>query len=106
MIHRMRWQEEIPQSQSSVTCMRQEPVRTEEEARGHMQSMISDSWDVINSDFKTAHTSSLPRGFVAAAANLNRVVQCIYQHGDGHGSPEKTKTVDYIQSLLFNPVPL
>lgn len=79
---------------------------SEEEARGHMQSMISDSWDVINSDFKTAHTSSLPRGFVAAAANLNRVVQCIYQHGDGHGSPEKTKTVAYIQSVLFNPVPL
>ncbi|EFH46395.1 lyase/ magnesium ion binding protein [Arabidopsis lyrata subsp. lyrata] len=93
-------------SPKSVQCYMYETRASEEEARGHMQSMISDSWDVINSDFKTAHTSSLPRGFVAAAANLNRVVQCIYQHGDGHGSPEKTKTVDYIQSLLFNPVPL
>ncbi|KAG7547273.1 Terpene synthase N-terminal domain [Arabidopsis suecica] len=93
-------------SPKSIQCYMYETRASEEEARGHMQSMISDSWDVINSDFKTAHTSSLPRGFVAAAANLNRVVQCIYQHGDGHGSPEKTKTVDYIQSLLFNPVPL
>ncbi|KAG2309874.1 hypothetical protein Bca52824_029622 [Brassica carinata] len=52
----------------------------------------------------TAHTSSLPLGFVAAAANLNRVVQCMYQHGDGHSCPEKAKTVDHIHSVLFNPV--
>ncbi|KAJ4870041.1 terpene synthase 02 [Raphanus sativus] len=38
-------------------------------------------------------------------SNLNRVVQCIYQHGDGHGFPEKAKTVDHINSLFFNPVP-
>ncbi|XP_010440109.1 PREDICTED: (E)-beta-ocimene synthase, chloroplastic isoform X1 [Camelina sativa] len=93
-------------SPKSVQCYMYETGASEEEARGHMQSMISDSWDVINSDFKRAHTSSLPSGFVAAAANLNRVVQCIYQHGDGHGSPEKTKIVDYIRSLFFNPVPV
>nr|P0CJ43.1 RecName: Full=(E)-beta-ocimene synthase, chloroplastic; AltName: Full=(E,E)-alpha-farnesene synthase; AltName: Full=Terpenoid synthase 2; Short=AtTPS02; Flags: Precursor [Arabidopsis thaliana] len=93
-------------SPKSVQCYMYETRASEEEARRHMQSMISDSWDIINSDLKTAHTSSLPRGFLAAAANLNRVVQCIYRHGDGHGSPEKTKTVDYIQSVLFNPVPL
>ncbi|CAH2078849.1 unnamed protein product [Thlaspi arvense] len=93
-------------SPKSVQCYMCETRASEEEARGQMQSMISDSWDVINSDFKTAHSSSLPRGFVAAAANLNRVVQCIYQHGDGHGCPEKAKTVDHIRSVLFNPVPL
>ncbi|KAL1194648.1 (E)-beta-ocimene synthase [Cardamine amara subsp. amara] len=93
-------------SPKSVQCYMYETRVSEEEARGHMQSMISDSWDIINSDFKTAHTSSLPPSFVAAAANLNRVVQCIYRHGDGHGCPDKAKTVDYIHSVLLNPVPL
>ncbi|EOA16290.1 hypothetical protein CARUB_v10004436mg [Capsella rubella] len=100
--------EEIARGDSpkSVQCYMYETGASEEEAREHMQSMISDSWDIINSDFKTSYTSSLPLGFVATAANLNRVVQCIYRHGDGHGSPEKTKIVDYIHSVLFNPVPL
>ena len=78
---------------------------SEEEAREQIQIIISDSWDDINSGFNKAHTSALPPGFVAAAANLNRVVQCIYQHGDGHGCPEKAKTVDHIHSVLFNPIP-
>ncbi|CAH8316978.1 unnamed protein product [Eruca vesicaria subsp. sativa] len=89
-------------SPKSVQCYMYETGANEDEARKQMQCMISDSWDVINS---AAHTSSLPSGFVAAAANLNRVVQCIYQHGDGHGCPVKAKTVDHIKSVLFNPVP-
>ncbi|CAN6922843.1 unnamed protein product [Brassica oleracea] len=89
-------------SPKSVQCYMYETGANEDAAREQIQSMIIDSWDVINS---AAHTSSLPSGFVAAAANLNRVVQCIYQHGDGHGCPEKAKTVDHIQSVLFNPVP-
>lgn len=92
-------------SPKSVQCYMYETRASEEEAREQMQSIISDSWDVINTGFNTAHTSSLPPCFVAAAANLNRVVQCIYQHGDGHGFPEKAKTVDHINSLFFNPVP-
>lgn len=90
-------------SPKSVQCYMYETGANEDAAREQMQRMIIDSWDVINS---AAHTSSLPRGFVAAVVNLNRVVQCIYQHGDGHGCPEKAKTVDYIQSVLFNPVQL
>ncbi|KAL0688857.1 hypothetical protein Bca4012_088534 [Brassica carinata] len=89
-------------SPKSVQCYMYETGANEDAAREQIQSMIIDSWDVINS---AAHTSSLPSGFVAAAANLNRVVQCIYQHGDGHGCPEKAKTVDHVQSVLFNPVP-
>lgn len=93
-------------SPKSVQCYMYETRASEEEARGHMKNMISDSWDVINSEFKTAHTSSLPGGFVAAAANLNRVVQCIYQHGDGHGCPEKAKTVVHVHSVLLDPISL
>ncbi|VVA93394.1 unnamed protein product [Arabis nemorensis] len=93
-------------SPKSVQCYMYETRTSEEEARGHMKNMISDSWDIINSDFKTAHTSSLPCGLVAAAANLNRVVHCIYRHGDGHGCPEKAKTVVHIHSVLLDPISL
>ncbi|KAG2238133.1 hypothetical protein Bca52824_092598 [Brassica carinata] len=92
-------------SPKSVQCYMYDTRTSEEEAREQIQIIISDSWDDINSGFNKEHTSALPPGFVAAAANLNRVVQCIYQHGDGHGCPEKAKTVDHIHSVLFNPIP-
>ncbi|ESQ55763.1 hypothetical protein EUTSA_v10027310mg [Eutrema salsugineum] len=45
--------------------------------------------------------------FLEAAANLGRVAhQCVYQHGDGHGCPDKAKTVHDVRSLLVHPVPL
>lgn len=43
-----------------------------------------------------AKIALLPRGFVEAAMNLARMSQCIYQHGDGHGRPDKVKTVEHV----------
>lgn len=80
---------------------------SEEKAREHVQQMISDTWDEMNYETKTACSSlSLSRGFVEAAMNLARMSQCMYQHGDGHGCPDKAKTVDRVQSLLVDPIPL
>ncbi|KAF2598981.1 hypothetical protein F2Q68_00011298 [Brassica cretica] len=55
---------------------------------------------------KVNNSSSLSRGFVKAALNLGCMPQCVYQHGDGHASPDKGKTVDRIMSLFVNPIPL
>ncbi|KAL0685205.1 hypothetical protein Bca4012_052053 [Brassica carinata] len=55
---------------------------------------------------KVNNSSSLSRGFVKAALNLGCMSQCVYQHGDGHASPDKGKTVDRIMSLFVNPIPL
>jgi len=80
---------------------------SEERARDHVHQMISDMWDDMNSETKTAcNSSSRSRGFKEAAMNLARMSQCMYQYGDGHGCPEKAKTIDRVQSLLVDPIPL
>ncbi|KAF3487177.1 hypothetical protein F2Q69_00055780 [Brassica cretica] len=91
----------------SAQCYMHETGASEEEAHAHVQQMIRDTWDEMNSETKTARTSSLlSRGFVEAAVNLARMSQCMYQYGDGHGCPDKAKTVERVMSLLVNPVPL
>ncbi|KAL1187974.1 1,8-cineole synthase 2 [Cardamine amara subsp. amara] len=80
---------------------------SEETARVHVQQMISDTWDEMYYETKTACSSSLLLpGFVEAAMNFDRMSRCMYQFGDGHGCPDKAKTVDRVQSLLVNPIPL
>ncbi|KAG7563536.1 Terpene synthase metal-binding domain [Arabidopsis suecica] len=91
----------------SVQCYMHETGASEETARDRVQQMISDTWDDMNYETKTARSSSLlSRGFVEAAMNLARMSQCMYQYGDGHGCPDKAKTVDRVQSLLVDPIPL
>ena len=91
----------------SAQCYKHETGASEEEAHAHVQQMIRDTWDEMNSETKTARTISLlSRGFLEAAVNLARMSQCMYQYGDGHGCPDKAKTVERVTSLLVNPVPL
>lgn len=91
----------------SVQCYMHETGASEEKARAHVHQMISDAWEEMNYEAKTARSSSLlSRGFVEGAMNLARVSQCIYQYGDGHGFPDKAKTIDRVMSLFVNPVPL
>ncbi|XP_010514206.1 PREDICTED: 1,8-cineole synthase 1, chloroplastic [Camelina sativa] len=89
----------------SVQCYMHEMGASEEEAREHVQQMISDTWDDMNDETNAAR-SSFSRGFVEAAMNLARMSQCMYQYGDGHGCPNKAKTVDRVQSLLVDPISL
>ncbi|CAA7033114.1 unnamed protein product [Microthlaspi erraticum] len=90
----------------SVQCYMNETGVSEEKACAYMKQMISDTWTEINYEKISNDSSILPRGFVEAAINLARTSQCMYQYGDGHGSPDKAKTVDRVMSLLVNPVPL
>lgn len=79
---------------------------SEEKSRAYVEDMISNTWNEMNNEIISHDSSLLPRGFVEAAINLARMSQCMYQYGDGHGSPEKAKTVDRILSTLVNPIPL
>lgn len=78
---------------------------SEEKAHSHVRQMINDMWDEMNYE-KLAQISSLLHDFMEIVINLARMSQCMYQYGDGHGSPEKAKIVDRVKSLLFNPIPL
>ncbi|KAF8100391.1 hypothetical protein N665_0225s0009 [Sinapis alba] len=92
----------------SIQCYMHETGASGKEARAHVQQMICETWDEMNDETKTARASSSSQfgGFVEAAVNLARMSQCMYQYGDGHGCPEKAKTIERVMSLLVNPVPL
>ncbi|XP_010528838.1 PREDICTED: tricyclene synthase, chloroplastic-like [Tarenaya hassleriana] len=90
----------------SMQCYMHETGASAEEAREHMiMGVISDEWDVMNEKIME-RSSPLDRRFLRTALDLGRMAQCMYQYGDGHGSPDKAKTTDRVQSLIFDPVPL
>ncbi|XP_010533438.1 PREDICTED: tricyclene synthase, chloroplastic-like [Tarenaya hassleriana] len=91
--------------QKSIQCYMHETGATETEAREHMMRVISDAWDEMNYE-KTTRSSLYHRRFLDAVIDLARMAQCIYHYGDGLGCPEKAKTIDHIQSMLINPIPL
>ncbi|XP_010545879.1 PREDICTED: (E)-beta-ocimene synthase, chloroplastic-like [Tarenaya hassleriana] len=90
----------------SIQCYMNEKGATEEEAREHVRVMISGAWDELNREMTATDQSTLPKGFIEVAMNLARASLCVYQYGDGLGSPEKSKMVDRVLSLLVNHVPL
>ncbi|CAA7061730.1 unnamed protein product [Microthlaspi erraticum] len=87
----------------SIQCHMYETGASEAEARAYIRRMIGVAWNDLNLEKKSC---CLHPGFVEAAINLGRVAQCVYQYGDGHGCPDKAKTVDHVRSLLVHPVPL
>ncbi|CAN8274846.1 unnamed protein product [Cochlearia groenlandica] len=87
----------------SVQCHMHETGASEAESRAYIRRMIDVAWDGLNLEKLSCW---LHQGFIEAAINLGRVAQCVYQHGDGHGCPDKAKTVDLVRSLLIHPVPL
>ncbi|CAH2061278.1 unnamed protein product [Thlaspi arvense] len=90
----------------SIQCYMNETGASGEQARVHVRQMINDMWDEMNYE-KMGHSASLlPEDFMETVINLARMSQCMYQYGDGHGSPEKAKIVDHVMSLLFDPIPL
>ncbi|CAE6005943.1 unnamed protein product [Arabidopsis arenosa] len=90
----------------SIQCYMSETGASEDKARSHVRQMINDLWDEMNYE-KMAHSSSLlHHDFMETVINLARMSQCMYQYGDGHGSPEKAKIVDRVMSIIFNPIPL
>jgi len=75
-----------------------------EDAREHMKKLIDESWKGLNriraSD--SNETTAFSDDFVEIAINLTRTVQCIYQRGDGFGSPDLIEK--RVLSLFVEPV--
>lgn len=90
----------------SIQCYMTDTGASEVKARVHVRQMINEMWDEMNYEKMQSRSSVIPQEFVEAVMNLARMSQCMYQYGDGHGSPEKAKITDRIVSLLFNSIPL
>nr|B3TPQ7.1 RecName: Full=Alpha-terpineol synthase, chloroplastic; Short=Mg17; Flags: Precursor [Magnolia grandiflora]ACC66282.1 alpha-terpineol synthase [Magnolia grandiflora] len=86
----------------SIQCYMHENTASEVVAREQMRARISDIWKKMNKDVAL---SPLPQPFKAAAVNLARMAQCMYQHGDGHGNPHR-ESKDHILSLVVEPIQL
>ncbi|KAL3850834.1 hypothetical protein ACJIZ3_012716 [Penstemon smallii] len=88
---------------SSILCYMRESNVTEEEARGHIRNIITYSWKKINDSFISSSRSEQP--ILKYIINAARVVNFIYQDGDGFGDQDR-ETRDQILSCLIQPLPL
>ncbi|KAL0422438.1 UNVERIFIED_CONTAM: 1,8-cineole synthase, chloroplastic [Sesamum latifolium] len=88
----------------SIQCYMNESGGTGEEAIEYIRFLISETWKNMNQEAFVAEDSPLfPQDFVRIAADLGRMSQYMYHHGDGHGIQNcdiKTR----ISTLLFHPI--
>ncbi|KAK4361001.1 hypothetical protein RND71_019953 [Anisodus tanguticus] len=87
----------------SIQCYMHESRSSEENARNYIKNLIDQTWKKMNGDI--LRDQSFSEDFRRSAINLARIAQCMYQHGDGFGIPDR-ETKDRILSLFFEPIPL
>ncbi|CAL5435373.1 unnamed protein product [Camellia sinensis] len=87
----------------SIQCYMHETGASENDAREHMKYLIGETWKKMNED--GAANSLFTKTFIGNAMNLARMLQYLYQHGDGYGAPGK-ETKYHVLSSVVNPVPL
>nr|1N1B_A Chain A, (+)-bornyl diphosphate synthase [Salvia officinalis]1N1B_B Chain B, (+)-bornyl diphosphate synthase [Salvia officinalis]1N1Z_A Chain A, (+)-bornyl diphosphate synthase [Salvia officinalis]1N1Z_B Chain B, (+)-bornyl diphosphate synthase [Salvia officinalis]1N20_A Chain A, (+)-bornyl diphosphate synthase [Salvia officinalis]1N20_B Chain B, (+)-bornyl diphosphate synthase [Salvia officinalis]1N21_A Chain A, (+)-bornyl diphosphate synthase [Salvia officinalis]1N22_A Chain A, (+)-born len=84
----------------TIQCYMKETNASEEEAVEHVKFLIREAWKDMNTAIAAGYP--FPDGMVAGAANIGRVAQFIYLHGDGFGV-QHSKTYEHIAGLLFEP---
>ncbi|KAL1560140.1 alpha-farnesene synthase [Salvia divinorum] len=90
-------------SPSSIVCHMREANVREEEARGHIRDLISDSWKRINGVLMRGPRPQ--QDMVRYIVNTARVAHFIYQNGDGFGVQDR-ETKDQVLSCLIKPMHL
>nr|AIO10970.1 limonene synthase [Eleutherococcus trifoliatus] len=90
-------------SLKAVQCYMNDTGATEEVAREHIKSLVHETWKTLNKDMLGSYPFS--EACLTANPNLGRTTQCMYQHGDGHGIPDRW-TKDNVISLLVEPFTL
>ncbi|KAK4347047.1 hypothetical protein RND71_033386 [Anisodus tanguticus] len=105
IISHIRKQDEIKKGDylKSIQCYMHESRSSEEDARNYIKDLIDLTWKKMNRDI--LRDRSFSKDFRRTSMNLARIVQCMYQHGDGFGIPDR-ETKDRILSLFFEPIPL
>ncbi|KAJ4981113.1 hypothetical protein NE237_031950 [Protea cynaroides] len=85
----------------SIQCYMMEKGVSEGEAREHIKGLVRYSWKKLN---ECGQSYGLPRWVVDMALNMARTALCIFQHGDGIGTPSGV-TEDRVNSLFIEPLP-
>lgn len=87
----------------AIQCYMNDTGATEEVAREYIDSLVHETWKTLNKDMLGNYPFSEP--LLTAIPNLARMTQCMYQHGDGHGMPDRW-TKDNLSLLLVEPFSL
>ncbi|MBA0811885.1 hypothetical protein Gohar_025899 [Gossypium harknessii] len=88
---------------SSIYCYAREMNVSEKEAEEQIKNMINNTWKKINGQCLNNQSHNLlPCSFVKVTTNVARMVQCLYQFGDGFGIQDR-ETRNHIISLLIEP---
>ncbi|KAK4401817.1 (-)-alpha-terpineol synthase [Sesamum angolense] len=87
----------------AVECYMYESGASREEAVEYIKSMIGETWKKMNEEAFAAN-SPFSKDFVRMAADVGRIAQYMYQHGDGHGV-QGSHIKDRTSNLLFQPIP-
>ncbi|XP_011088141.1 (-)-alpha-terpineol synthase-like [Sesamum indicum] len=87
----------------SVECYMNESGASREEAREYIKFVIDETWKKMNAQVVAVDNSPFSKDFVSMAADLGRIGQYMYQHGDGHGV-QGSHIKDRTSSLLFQPI--
>ncbi|XP_038972277.1 terpene synthase 10-like [Phoenix dactylifera] len=86
---------------SAIQCYMHDEGVSESVAREHIRGMIDAFWKELNGDRFT--NSPFEESFIVTAMNVARMVECIYQYGDGYSMPDR-ETKDRIKLLLIDPI--
>lgn len=103
LIYNVQAEVERGDAPSSIRCYMIEENATEEEGRGHMRNLISDSWKKING--LLIKTPATQQRMIRYVVNTARVANFIYQNGDGFGNQDR-ETRAQVLSCLIHPLPL
>ena len=87
----------------AMQCYMNETGVSEEIARKHIESLISETWKKINEEH--IRNDVFSQTFMKFGKNLARAAHCIYENGDGFGAQNR-HTKERIISLLIQPFPL
>ncbi|XP_047944248.1 alpha-farnesene synthase-like [Salvia hispanica] len=90
-------------SPSSIVCHMREANVGEEEARGHIRELITDSWKRMNGIMMRCPRPQ--QGMLRHVVNTARVANFIYQNGDGFGVQDR-ETKEQVLSCLIKPMHL
>ncbi|PIN14250.1 Exo-alpha-bergamotene synthase [Handroanthus impetiginosus] len=82
----------------SIQCYMEETDCSGEDAHGYIRNLIDMALKRMDKDILKENPV---RGFGATVMNVARIILCIYQHGDGFGSPH-SETKKNMVSLIVN----
>ncbi|MCL7040336.1 hypothetical protein MKW94_007351 [Papaver nudicaule] len=88
----------------SIQCYMHETGASESIARQHVQHLISDAWEKMNTSL-SASRGVFPSSFINIIQNIGRMGQYMYQYGDGYGTSNR-ESKDRIMSIIVNPIPV